>query len=181
MSEQLDLLREVLPRIEALGVPYMISGSIAAGFYAPPRMTRDIDVVIGLEREGVDAFLTLFRGDFYVDAASVRTAVERRDMFNVIHVPTATKLDFIVRKDDDYRRLELTRRRVMDLCGVRVWVASPEDLILSKLVWARAGGSAQQRHDVRALLGSVTNLDVAYLEAWAVKLHVRTLLDEARS
>jgi hypothetical protein len=144
MSEQLDLLREVLPRLEAAAIPYMVSGSVAASFYAPPRMTRDIDVVVELQPADVDRFVGLFDSAFYLDVHDVRQAVQRRDMFNAIHLPTMGKLDFIVRKDEEYRRLELSRRRPMELGGARVWVTAPEDLILSKLHWARVSRSQLQ-------------------------------------
>ena len=46
MSEESEVLKEVCRRLEAADISYMLTGSVAANFYAVPRMTRDIDIVI---------------------------------------------------------------------------------------------------------------------------------------
>jgi hypothetical protein len=48
MPTELDIIKEVVSRLDEAAVPYMITGSIAANFYAVSRMTRDIDVIIEL-------------------------------------------------------------------------------------------------------------------------------------
>ena len=48
MSEQLEVLKLVADRLEQAGMAYMISGSMALNYYAQPRLTRDIDIVIAL-------------------------------------------------------------------------------------------------------------------------------------
>ena len=58
-------------------------------------------------------------------------------MFNIIHNKAIVKVDFIIRKDDEYRRIEFGRRQGIDFEGSRIDITSPEDLILSKLCWAR--------------------------------------------
>lgn len=55
MSDELIILKSVMSRLEAAGIPYMLTGSMAANFYATPRMTRDIDVVIELREAEVNA------------------------------------------------------------------------------------------------------------------------------
>jgi len=66
MSEELEVLKIVTSRLNEANIPYMISGSIAANYYTIPRMTRDIDVVIGLKQGDIDKFTSLFEDDFYV-------------------------------------------------------------------------------------------------------------------
>jgi hypothetical protein len=68
----------------------------------------------------------------------------------------------------------------MSIDGHDTWIVSPEDLILSKLTWAKESGSAVQMRDVRDLLASVGDLDWAYLGQWAGDLMVMSLLEEAR-
>lgn len=180
VSEQLDLLKLVAARLEAAGVRYMVSGSTAMNFYAEPRMTRDIDIVVELEAGDAGKLVSLLGSEFYVDEDTVRDAITRRSMFNAIHMEQALKIDFIVRKDEPFRLEELSRRRLVSLGGVDVWSASPEDLILSKLVWARESESEFQLRDVRNLLASAT-LDCQYLDRWAASLSVADLLAKARS
>lgn len=109
--------------------------------YATPRMTRDVDVVVACTERDVETVVRLFERDCYVDRAAVAQATADRGMFTVIHNEWIIKADFIVRKDDPYRLTEFERRRFIEVEGTPVAVVAPEDLILSKLVWARDSGS----------------------------------------
>lgn len=180
VSAQLDLLKLVVARLEAAGLRYMVSGSTAMNFYAEPRMTRDIDIVVELEAGDAAKLVASLGDDFYVDEDTVRDAIERRSMFNAIHKAEVLKVDFIVRKDEPYRLEELARRRRITAGGVALWAAAPEDLVLSKLVWAKESESELQLRDVRNILASAT-LDGQYLDMWAARLAVADLLAKARA
>ncbi len=88
------------------------------------------------------------------------------------------KADLVVRRQSPYRELEFTRRRTMVVGDLSVAVVSPEDLILSKLDWARTSASASQYQDVAQLLAAVSGLDIDYLEHWAGTLGVLEQLRE---
>jgi hypothetical protein len=181
MLDELAVLKLVTVRLDAAGIPYMLTGSLASGHYAEPRMTRDIDLVVELEPADAGRLVTLFAAEFDVDENSVRRAIERPSMFNLIHVEAVVKVDFIVRKDEPYRREEFARRRRVTVAGQPMMLASPEDLILSKLMWAKAGGSDLQRRDVRQLVRMVPDLDWAYMDRWATALSVSAALEDLRS
>ena len=87
------------------------------------------------------------------------------------------KIDFIVRKDAPYRAAEFERRRRVPMPGFEAWIVSREDLILSKLAWAKDSGSELQRRDVAALL--VAGADADYLRHWAPELSVSELLEQS--
>lgn len=180
VSAQLDLLKLVTARLEAAGVRYMVSGSTAMNFYAEPRMTRDIDIVVELEPGDAPKVVGLLGAEFYVDEETVCDAIERRSMFNAIHVAEALKVDFVVRKDEPYRVEELSRRRRVRLGESELWAVAPEDLVLSKLVWGKDSESELQLRDVRNLLASAS-LDRHYLDEWARRLGVAELLEKARA
>jgi hypothetical protein len=59
MSEQLDILKLVAERLERVGVAYMMSGSIALSYYAEPRLTRDIDMVVELRSDDAERLTCL--------------------------------------------------------------------------------------------------------------------------
>lgn len=122
----------------------------------------------------------LFRADCYVNEDSIRNAVIRRSMFNIIHNEWMVKADFIVRGDEEYRKLEFERRRRFDIDGTPIWVVAPEDLILSKLEWSRESSSALQQRDVQVLMEEVIDLDWSYLESWAERLGMKVLLDQVK-
>lgn len=178
MNEELEFLRYMSDRLDAARLPYMLTGSMAMMFYAVPRMTRDIDFVVECRSEDVDRLLEVFRPDCYVSEEAVRDAVARAGMFNVIHTEWAIKADLVVRRQSDYRELEFERRRTMAVGDLTVAVVSPEDLILSKLDWARESASASQHQDVAQLLATVPDLDTGYLEHWGAVLGVTEQLRE---
>jgi hypothetical protein len=84
-SEELQVLAIVTGRLDSAGLPYMLTGSMALNYYAVPRMTRDIDLVVELSEPAGDVLIELFRDDFYVDADAVREAIADRGSFNLIH------------------------------------------------------------------------------------------------
>src|SRR5205814_1078459 len=102
----------------------------------------------------------------------------RRGMFNIIHHDSIVKVDFIVRKDLPYREEEFARRHAVDIGGATVWMVAPEDLLLSKLDWAKENHSEIQLRDVQNLITAVVGLDWNYIEQWAEELAVSDLLSE---
>lgn len=178
MGLELDIVHDVTRRLDALHLPFMLTGSMAMSYYAQPRMTRDIDVVVEVGDADVPGLMAAFQSDYYIDADRVREAIRHRSMFNVIHQASAFKIDFVIRKADEYRRLEFNRRPRVRIDHFETWIVSPEELILSKLVWSRQSRSEMQIRDVRSLLS--TPLDATYLEEWAVKLGVASFLEECR-
>lgn len=181
MTEEIELIKDVASRLEKVGIYYMMTGSMAMAVYATPRMTRDIDVVIQVSPEDTGKIVKLFQDDFYIDEASVRQAVQNRDMFNIIHNECVIKFDFIVRKNEKYRVEEFSRRQQIDIEGVPIFVVAPEDLILSKLVWAKDSESELQLKDVRQMVAVLDGLDFDYLDEWAGELGVEILLAKVRS
>lgn len=175
ISEELEVLGIVTGRLDAAGIPYMVTGSMALNYYAVPRMTRDIDLVAELAAAAARRVVELFRDDFYLEPDAVRESIERRGMFNLIHARLIAKVDIVVRKDTDYRRTEFARRRRVSVEGHPFFIVAPEDLVLSKLDWARDTRSEVQLADVRNLLRSVSDLDPAYLEHWAARLGLEAL------
>ena len=157
----------------------MLTGSLALSYYAQPRMTRDIDIVIELSGRDAASVASLFHPEYYVSQADVRRAIAEQGMFNVLHLEKVVKLDFIVRKDEPYRQHEFARRQRVELPGFQAWIVSREDLILSKLLWAKDSLSELQLRDVNALLAG--NVDWTYLERWAVELSVKELLERSQN
>jgi hypothetical protein len=99
-------------------------------------------------------------------------------MFNMIHLNNVVKVDCIVRKETEYRRLEFCRRRQVEIGGRALSVVSAEDLLISKLDWARDSKSESQFGDIRNLITSVTDLDWNYVREWASRLGLGDLLQD---
>ncbi len=181
MSEELQILKLVTQRFETAGIPYMVTGSIALSFYATPRMTRDIDLVVELLESDVETVVGIFEGEFYVEPEMVRMAIQQQSMFNLIHHVEILKVDWMIRKNTASRREEFARRRQVTVEGHTLFIVASEDLILSKLDWAKDSHSDIQLNDVRNILGSVPDLDRDYLAMWVRELGLDTLYREVNT
>src|ERR1022692_1595593 len=177
MTTELDVLGLVSDRLSARGLPFMLTGSFALAYYATPRMTRDLDIVVALNERDVDTLVVAFASDFYIDADAARTAILLERMFNLMHLESGVKVDLIVRKSSEFRQVEFARRKPIAIAGIRTWIVSCEDLILSKLVLARESNSEMQRRDIHQLLVAAP-VDLDYIRKWAPGLGVAMLLDE---
>jgi hypothetical protein len=180
MNEQLNILKLVTEQLEQIHIKYMISGSIAMNYYAQPRMTRDIDIVVELVLDDVKQLTTLFMQDFYIDEEMVHNAIQNQGFFNIIHNELLVKIDFIVRKNAPYRQQEFLRRQQVKVDSFKAWIVSAEDLLLSKLVWAKESQSEMQLNDVRNLIASVHNLDWIYMNHWATELALTDMLNKMK-
>jgi hypothetical protein len=178
-QDQLSVLKFVTGRLDAAGIRYMVTGSIAGGHYGHPRMTRDIDLVVELVEADAPRLAAALVDAFAADVERIRDAIARQAFFNLIHHDAVVKVDFVIRKDVPYRLEEFGRRRQVEVDGHTLWMVSAEDLVLSKLLWAKDSGSELQRRDVRGILAvQKATLNRAYLERWAVQLSVDQLLRE---
>ena len=94
---EIDVVRDISRKFEQAGIPYMLTGSMAMNYYAQPRMTRDIDVVIALAPQQIEAIVRLFSPEYYVSREAVQQSVAHESIFNVIHQESVIKVDCIVR------------------------------------------------------------------------------------
>lgn len=175
MNEELKVLFMITKKLETAGVPYLISGSIAANYYTVPRMTRDIDVVVELKLNDVDRFVKVFGSDFWVDPSMVKQEVMSRGMFNLIHKEYVIKVDFILRKENQFQESAFHRRKRVTVERQAMWFISAEDLILAKLLWAQDSCSEVQLNDVKHLLRTVEGLDQIYLTKWIDRLALQKI------
>lgn len=184
MTVEEEVLARVVQMLEALAVPYMVTGSIAAAYHGRPRATHDANVVIDRTATQLDALLRdLVTAGFYVDADRAREALRHRRQFNAIEMARATKVDLIVRKARPFSVEEFGRRQRIDLPFAKaVSAVTPEDSVLSKLEWARdSGDSARQLRDAAGVVELNPTLDREYVGRWAEQLGVTDLWERIAS
>ncbi len=178
MNEQLEFLKQIAFRLESAGFEYMLTGSMAMAIYSVPRMTRDIDIVVECSPSNAEKITGLFASDCYIDEVVVRDAASRFSSFNIIHNNWIIKADFIILKNDEYRQVEFSRRIQVAVDDAEIYVVSPEDLILSKLIWMKMSQSDLQKSDISAMIEAVDNLDWNYLNQWIVQLGLNNIFEE---
>jgi hypothetical protein len=184
-AELIRILLQVSRILEKLNIPYLTGGSIASSILGIPRATQDIDVVIDLPLAKFKDFVKAMQPGFYIDSDRVSQAVQRRSSFNAIHFETVQKIDFFIQGDGDYAKEEMSRRLKMvveEFSKQTIFIASPEDIILQKLVWYKMGSRISERQwsDVLGVIKvQGDRLDRVYLTRWAKELKVPDLLEEA--
>jgi hypothetical protein len=161
MKNELDIVRDVSVRLDGAGIDYMLTGSMAMNYYAQPRMTRDIDVVLALRPADAARVVALFGADYYVSREAVESSIAHASLFNLIHHESVIKVDCIIRKQSEYRLTEFNRRQRIRIEDFETWIVSKEDLILSKLFWAKDSHSELQLRDVKNLVS--TGCDRGYI------------------
>lgn len=175
-EDQESVLKDFTERLEKLGIKYMLTGSMAMIVYAMMRMTNDIDIVMELSYPDADRIIKEFGEDFYIPQGRVRDAISRKFMFNLLHQETLVKIDCVLRKDDEFQRIAFSNRRRITFTDFDIWTISRDDLILSKLNWAKISRSEMQMRDVAGIIRN--GYDKEYVEKWAEKLGVIDLLEE---
>lgn len=163
----IETLRDFINKMDELGIEYMVTGSYAMSAYGEIRMTKDIDVVIELSPTDVLSFFDRFKDGYYVSDVSIRRAVDRKSMFNLISNEHGGKIDCIIQKNTDFARSSFSRRYKVSVAGIEFWNTTREDLIISKLLWAKDTRSEMQIRDVANLTS--TDYDAMYVRHWIVQ------------
>ena len=173
MNQQ-QFFEKVIRTLETLEIPYMVAGSVAAVVYGEPRMTNDMDVVVDLQAESVDRLGRSFSSpEFYFPPRpTILDEIVRRGQFNIIHLASGSKVDLILRKATEHGTSEFPRRQQQPMTPeMSAHFASPEDVIVAKLVFYLKGRSEKHLGDVAGILRIQGDaLDRAYLERWVEKL-----------
>ena len=177
MKSQEEFVKGLIEKLNRHNIPYMLSGSVSSSFHGEPRATRDVDIVIAPSEEQVSNFAGTLGDSYYVSLDAVRYAFAHNSMFNVIDNESGWKADFIIRKDRPFSLREFERKCTAKIKELDVWVTSCEDIILSKLEWAKNSHSEQQFRDALGVaVVQWHSLDIDYLHKWAKELRVESSL-----
>ena len=168
-SESTNLFALFTSRFEALGLSYMVTGSVAAIVYGEPRFTHDVDLVVRVEgSRDAEALADTFPLDeFYCappEVIAVEAARRRRGHFNIIHHDSGFKADVYLFAKDGLHAWGMANRRRVEVQGEDVWLAPPEYVIVRKLEYFREGGAAKHVDDIRGIL-ALTPVDDEALRA----------------
>jgi hypothetical protein len=172
MIGPIEVLQQVVTKLEKLQINYFLVGSLASMYYSRPRFTNDIDLVLQIGPAQIKNFTLAFDfPDYYCPPFEViQDEVLRRGAFNLIHKDSGIKIDIVLNKNSEISKSELARRNEVELIPeFYVYIATAEDVILKKLEFYKEGNSEKHLQDIREILSS-TEVDHNYLENWVTEL-----------
>ncbi len=158
---------------ESLRIPYLVTGSVASMLYGEPRFTNDIDIVADIPVEKIKEMKKHFpEGEFYFDEKMVQDAVSKKSSFNIIHPASGLKVDVMIRTSSPFDESRFKRgRRLPPARGWEATFAAPEDVMIKKMEFYKAGGSEKHLRDITGMLKmSGKAIDTDYIQRWAEKL-----------
>jgi len=161
---EIEVLLDIADKLEKIDIQYMLTGSLAMNYYAEPRMTRDIDIIVEVGTLQKKVFFETFLLEYYITDTAYDEAIRYNSMFNIIHRDTVTKADLIIKKRDEQSIQAFERKQLKKINDHSINVISKEDLIISKIRWAQDSKSALQKGDIINLLE--TDYDKEYMILW---------------
>lgn len=173
---QEDLLVKVTAKLHRLKIPYMITGGIAVIFYGRPRLTHDFDLVVTIKPGQIPSLMKAFQDEFYISQEAIQDALDRQNMFNMIHFDSGIKVDFWIIQASEFDRKRFERKQKHSYGGKEIYFSSPEDIILKKILWFKESEIQKHLEDAFGILEIQQSLDFDYLKMWADKLGIQGLL-----
>ena len=176
--ELAELLRRVTAALEELEIPYLVTGSMATIAYGEPRFTRDIDVVVRIDREDIEKLRSVLpEEEFYLSTEAALEALEQAGQFNVLHPRSGLKIDFMVAGSGEFDESRFGRSRRLQIGPASAAeFAAPEDVVIKKLEYYSEGESEKHLRDIAGVI-KVTGdeLDRSYIEEWARRLDLEAV------
>ena len=182
-----EIIEAITPLIEVFdnyGIAYYIGGSVSSSVYGKRRMTQDVDIIADVHTKHVQLLVTLLKNEYYIDGDMIRDALRHHSSFAILHHKTGIKVDVFILKLDPFSQQEMARatKGSLEEKSRLFYLASPEDIILSKLAWWKMGGSSSSRQwndIVEVIKTQAPELDIEYLRESAQLINVSEPLDKA--
>jgi hypothetical protein len=154
----------------------MVIGAFAGTVYGVTRVTYDIDIVVDLKEEHIEALVAAYPlPRYYADPVQMRDSIRMGIMFNIIDTNRGEKADLIPLTMAS-RYVQAFQRRVrqkVEISGsesFEIWCARPEDVIVGKLMAWAEGRSRKHETDIYEMM---------FLHYWATESEQIAALDES--
>jgi hypothetical protein len=171
----INIFQRIIGALDGAGIPYMLTGSFASSYHGFPRATQDIDIVISPAVDQIRKLMKLLpETEYYVDKDAAMEALKQQGQFNVIDFESGWKVDLIIRKSRQFSRVEFDRRDIVEFYGIKLAIATAEDVLIAKLEWAKISESRRQIEDAAGILKiRAGELDLEYIQEWVHDLDLK--------
>lgn len=180
--DQADLLKNISSFLDKHSIPYMITGALSVVYYGRPRASHDIDFVVEIHRSDAKRVLNTLKElsiEYLIQLEDVKKAIQERDLFNIIYLPTFLKLDFWLLTNDPFDQERFKRKQRVKLLGHFMTISSPEDTIIQKLRWYKQANIEKHLIDAAFVYQiQKKDLDAKYLKTWVKKLKLTQLFQK---
>jgi len=157
-----ELLIKIGTALDEKAIPYMIIGGQAVLLYGEPRLTRDIDVTLGVDVNALPELIEICKKlNLTPLPLDITKFVEQTMVFPVKDDSTSIRIDFIF-SFTSYEKKAIKRAREISIKKTIVKFASPEDVIIHKIF----AGRARDLDDVKSILLKNPSVDLPYIETW---------------
>lgn len=160
------MFEEILARIDRTlnkhNLPYMIIGGQAVLLYGEPRLTRDIDITLGLNTDRLNQFLAILQEiPLKPIPEDVESFVKQTMVLPTLDETTGIRVDFIF-SFTPYETEAIKRAKKINILSQAVSFASPEDVIIHKIF----AGRPRDLEDARTILLKNPDMDIKYIQDW---------------
>lgn len=170
---------EVIERLDQLGVPYMVVGSLSSNVHGIPRATHDADFVLQLGGMSFATILRQLEPRFHSDKQLRFEGVTGTKRHVLSLSETDFKVELFALTDDPFDQSRFARRCLRQFLARDVYLQSPEDVIVQKLRWLERADRPKDREDIASVIGVQQNtLDWDYIHHWCDQHGTRVVLDE---
>ena len=177
-----DSLSLVARKLIGARYSWMMVGSLAGFLYGRIRATADMDLVLDCRGVDADGLSRVFAPEYMLDSEMVRSSVQHQMMFNALPLQGGLKVDLAPLVSHPFDQSAFQRRRQVVWHDLPIPVISPDDLVLSKLRWAKDSLSDRQLGDVHAIMAmGLVDEDDKYFRDWIDSLGLGAVLDASRS
>lgn len=157
-----ELLSRIATSLKKHNIPYMIIGGQAVLLYGEPRLTRDIDITLGVGSDHVDKLLEVVE-DLSLKPLpeNIKSFVIQTMVLPALHERTGIRVDFIF-SFTPYETGAIKKAKKIEILGQEVYFASPEDIIIHKIF----AGRQRDLEDVRKIILKNPDIDTKYIRGW---------------
>ena len=175
-------LAAVIEALNNLGIEYMLVGSYSSNVFGVARATKDADLVVELGQRRISDVARLIGPGFRLQEQLTFETITGTVRYIIDVVDDPFRIELFRLSNDRHDQSRFSRRQEIEALALgRVFLPTPEDIIVTKLRWALHSGRGKDRDDARDVIAvQGDRLDFGYIHRWANEHGTRELLEEIR-